>query len=171
MIQFLSKRNLRIWATPLTIGSFLLMLGTGVVMFFNWNPGLIAVVHKWFSWVFLLGLCGHIAINIGPFLNHLKSRWGRGSIALCTIILILSFNTWGKVTGPRLKMPVQRALAQAPLSVLAEVSRTSLPDLLDKMKRNGITATGEESVLELSEKNHVDEHHLLGIIFLPEESL
>jgi hypothetical protein len=40
------KLALRTWATPLTMGAFLLMSTTGVLMFFKRNPGLITVVHE-----------------------------------------------------------------------------------------------------------------------------
>lgn len=66
--------GLRRWATPLIIGSFVLMAGTGVLMFFEYEGGLITVVHQWFSWIFLLGAGAHIAINLRPFQNHLRSR-------------------------------------------------------------------------------------------------
>ena len=47
--------TLRGWATPLIIGAFILMAGTGVVIFFKFDNGLMAPIHRLFSWVFLLG--------------------------------------------------------------------------------------------------------------------
>lgn len=38
--------SLRTWATPLTVGAFLLMAATGVLMFFGYDRGLTAVVHE-----------------------------------------------------------------------------------------------------------------------------
>ena len=50
--------TLRGWATTLTIGSFVLMVGTGLLMFFALDRGLVVVIHQWFSWLFLAGRRG-----------------------------------------------------------------------------------------------------------------
>lgn len=162
------KVSLRAWATPLTIGSFLLMAATGVLMFFELEPGLTTVVHQWFSWLFLLGATAHIAINIRPFKNHLKSRWGQASIAAFTVILALSLTSWGLVTGPALKRPIERALVDAPISALASVTHTELDVLLGRLQAQGISATGTQSLQDVVEAHGIDENDLLGIIFLPE---
>ena len=39
-------RPIKTWATPLTLGSFVLMGGTGVLMFFEQDAGLTTVVHQ-----------------------------------------------------------------------------------------------------------------------------
>lgn len=39
--------SLRKWATPLTIGSFLLMGVTGILMFFHLDIGLNKLAHEW----------------------------------------------------------------------------------------------------------------------------
>lgn len=44
----------------------MLMAGTGVAMLFEWNDGLTTVVHQWFSWLFLAGAGGLIALNFRP---------------------------------------------------------------------------------------------------------
>lgn len=72
----------RTWATPLTICAFLVMAGTGVLMFFNVQHSLISGAHEWCSWAFLLGSVGHIIANIKPFKNHLKTRWGQVSVGI-----------------------------------------------------------------------------------------
>lgn len=48
MFENLSPRR---WATKLTIGSFLLMAGTGILMFFELDQGVVLVVHQWSSWL------------------------------------------------------------------------------------------------------------------------
>ncbi len=107
----------RVWATPLTIAAFVLMAATGVLMFFGWRQGLTSEVHEWFSWIFLAGAFGHIVANIRPFTSHLKSRWGRISIAASVALLsvcILPFH------GPhQLRGVVEQSVRDAPLSTLA----------------------------------------------------
>jgi len=157
---------LRSWATPLTIGSFLLMGGTGVLMFFELDGGLTAVVHQWFSWLFLAGAGGHVAANVRPFGKHLGSRKGRASIVALGVVLVASYFSWGLVTGPQLKRPIELALVDAPLSALASITRTPLEVLTQRLEVQGMVASGTESVRELSGKYGVDENRLLGTVFL-----
>ena len=39
--------KLRAWATPLTIGSSLIVTITGLIMFFHLSPGLTRTAHEW----------------------------------------------------------------------------------------------------------------------------
>jgi hypothetical protein len=158
--------RLRTWATPLTIGAFILMSATGLLMFFGWDRALTAEAHKWFALLFLTGAGSHIAANVRPFLNHLKSRWGRISVAAFAIVLAASFSSWGLITGPQLERPVKQALVNAPLSALASVTYTNPDALLLKLKEHGITATSQQSVHDLSAKYGVGENRLLAIVFL-----
>ena len=64
-------KKLRSWVTPITIGSFLLLGVTGLLMFFKVRGGLIVVAHEWLSPIFVVGACLHIFLNrtIDDFLN------------------------------------------------------------------------------------------------------
>lgn len=158
----------RTWATPLVIGSFLLMSLSGLLMFFHWNGGLTAGIHQWFSWFFLLGAGGHIAANFRSFKTHLASRAGRASVALFAAALLASLFSWGLVTGAQLERPIARALVDAPLSSLAEVTRAEPDALLKKLKAHGIAATPGQSVHELAAAHGVSVERLLALVFLPE---
>jgi hypothetical protein len=158
----------RSWATPLTIGSFVLMTVTGVLMFFEVDWALMAVLHQWFSWLFLLGAGGHIGANLRPFKNHLKSGWGQASSAVCALVLIASFFTWGLITGPQLERPIEEKLVDAPLSALAGLVQTTPEDLVRRLSAHGIAAAGEQSIREISGASGAGENLLLGIVFLSE---
>lgn len=167
-MQFTASPNagsIRRWATPLTIGAIILMATTGVTMFFKLDRGLTAVVHEWASWLFLVGVGGHVVANNRPLRNHLKSGWGKISVAVFTIILVASFFSWGFITGPQLEKPIERALVTAPLSALASVTRTSPEALVLRLKGRGISATGRESVRELAATSGRGANQLLAIIF------
>lgn len=159
--------RVRGWATPLTIASFLLMASTGVLMFFELDGGLTAVVHQWFSWLFVAGAAGHIVSNARPFKHHLATRRGQAAIAVVSALLVASWFSWGLITGPQLKRPIELALVDAPLSALASTTRTPLEELLGRLQAQGVTATREQSVRELAGKYDVGENRLLGLVFLP----
>ncbi|MCF8480525.1 MAG: hypothetical protein K9H25_08850 [Rhodospirillum sp.] len=158
----------RTWSTPLTIGSFILMSTTGLLMFFEWDLGLTTVVHQWFSWFFLIGAGGHIAANIRPFKTHLRSGWGKGSVVAFMLILAASSFSWGFITGPRLERPIEEALVDAPLFALANTIRIDPDALLLRLKAHGINAAAQQSIRELSAKHGAGENGLLAIVFLPE---
>ncbi|MDQ7248143.1 DUF4405 domain-containing protein [Dongia sedimenti] len=160
--------SLRRWATPLTIGAFLLMAVTGVVMFFEADHGLTTVVHQWFSWIFILGAGGHIAANSRPFVNYLKTRGGQASVAACLLVLAASFFSWGLVTGPQLERPIEQSLIEAPLSALAPLTGTTAEALLARLKAEGIAANAGQSVRDLARATGIGENRLLGIVFLAE---
>jgi len=162
----MTKIGTRSWATPLTIGAFFLMAVTGISMFFGVDRALMAEAHKWFSLFFLAGAGGHIAANFRPLVNHLKSRAGRLSVAAFTLVLAASFFSWGLITGPQLERPAKKALAEAPLSALANVTRTAPDVLLARLRAHGIIATSQESVMDVSKQYGVSPNRLLAIVFL-----
>lgn len=160
--------TLRTWATPLTIGSFILMTATGILMFFDIVPGFITFAHEWFSWVFVAGSVAHIAVNLRPFKNHLKSNWGRASVAFFALALIASGFSWGRITLPQLKWTILESLANAPISALAEIKGVDPELLLRKLEEQGCHGRRDQSVMEISKECGVDVQHLIGIVFLPE---
>lgn len=160
--------GLRTWSTPLTMGSFLLMAITGILMFFDVVPGYIAFAHEWFSWLFLLGAAGHMVVNIRALNKHLQSNWGRANVVIFTLVLVASTFSFGRITAPQLKWPISNALVEAPLTALADVTRTDTAELLARLQAHGITAKPNQSIKELSEVQDLDEFHVLGLIFLSE---
>lgn len=141
---------------------------TGVLMYFEWERGLTTVVHQWLSWLFLAGAGGHIAADLRPFNNHLKSHWGQASIAVFMVVLAASFFSWGITTGPQLKRPIERVLVDAPLSSLASVAQTDPDVLMRRLEVHGIIADSHQSIRELSGRSGVGENRLLAIVFLSE---
>ncbi|TCM00440.1 hypothetical protein [Sphingomonas sp. PP-CC-3G-468] len=160
--------TVRSWATPLTIGAFLLMAATGMLMFFGWNTGLTTVAHQWLSLFFLLGAGGHIVANWRPLRNHLKTRWGCICLLCSVALLAASLFTWGRVTGPQLEGPIMTALVDAPLSSLAGVAGMSPEDMVRRFNAHGIPADQKRSVRKLSIQYHVGINRLLGLVFLPD---
>lgn len=158
--------GLRTWSTPVTIGAFLLMAGTGVLMFFDVVPGYLSFAHEWFSWLFLLGAGGHIALHLRPMVKHLQSGWGRASAILFAAAFAISMFSFGRITAPQLKWPIAEALVGAPLSVLAELTRTPPAALLQRLQAHGIVAAPHQSIQELAATHAVDEFHVLGLVIL-----
>jgi hypothetical protein len=157
--------NTRSWATPLTISGFILMAGTGVLMFFGYDRGITGIVHQWMSWAFLMGAGGHVIANWLPLKKHLRSSWARLTTVTFVAVLAASCFSWGLITGPQLEEPIELSLADAPLSALASVRRVSPEVLVAKLAAQGVTATPHDTVRGLAVRHHIGANRLFGIIF------
>jgi len=143
------------------------ILATGILMFFHVSPGLTTTAHQWGSWLFLIGVAGHVTVNFRPFTSHLKSGWGRCSIGLFAMVLIASFFTWGARTEGQFLAAVQRALVNAPFSSLASLTHTS-PDVLERrLKVQGIIARKEQTVKDIAGDSSREQLRILEAVFLP----
>lgn len=160
--------GLRTWSTPLTIGSFVLMAVTGVMMFFDVAPGYVSFAHEWASWFFLVGTAGHVAVNFRPLRRHLRSNWGRANVVIFSTALVVSMFSFGRITAPQLKWPISNALVQAPLSALADLTHTGPAELVARLEQHGLSATPEQNIMHLADKHDMDEFHILGLVFLRE---
>ena len=105
----------RVWATPLTIGAFLLMAVTGILMFFKIATGFNVPAHEWFSWAFLIGAGAHLAANLPSFKQHLKKTKARVIMGFFVIVLAASFLSFGKGEGS-LVPTVMNSMASAPIA-------------------------------------------------------
>lgn len=159
--------SLRTWATPLTTGAFLLVAATGILMFFQVQPGFIMGAHKWGSWLFLIGVAGHVTVNFRPFTNHLKSRWGRSSVGLFAMVLAASCFTWGARTGGQFLAAIERDLVGAPLASLAVLTRTPSEVLVRRLEAHGIVARKEQTVRDLAGDSSRQQLRILEVVFLP----
>jgi len=144
------------------------MSATGVLMFFELDRGLVVVVHQWFSWFFVIGAAGHIIANIRPFKNHFKSAGTKTVAIIFAAVLAASVFSWGRMTRPQMKRPIELALVDAPLSSLAGVTYVEPDVLIGRFKARGIVATGQQSIRQVSLQSGVSENRLLGIVFSPE---
>ena len=162
----LAPANLRSWATPLTIGTFALMTGSGVLMFFDIVPGYVTFVHEWMSWLFLIAAAAHVLVNSRSFTRHLASRWGLASLLACTLVLVVSTLSFGRITAPQLKWPLSETLINAELSILADLQHSSDADLVASLATDGIRARPDQTVREVAAAHGLDEFHVLGLIFL-----
>lgn len=157
----------RDWITPITTGAFLLTAVTGVLLFFHAATGLNKAIHEWLSWVFLIGAILHLALNFTTFKKYLSQRKGQVLMGGAVLLLAVNFVPIGEDHAPPFVPPV-RALAQAPLTTLAQVAHTS-PELLRKrLTSAGITVdSDQQSLSDLVGDDFGVQMHLLEDLFTP----
>lgn len=153
----------RDWITPITTGAFLLTAVTGILLFFHAATGLNKAVHEWLSWVFLAGAILHLALNFALFKKYLTQRRAQVLMGSFVLLLALSFMPMGEEEhhAPPFVPPI-KALAQAPLTTLAQVARTSPEQLRERLADQGLAVTSDQqSISELVGDDFRAQVHLL----------
>lgn len=142
----------REWVTPLILGTFLLIAVTGVLMFFHLDRGLNKVAHEWLSWAFIAVVGLHVVLNFGTLKRYAWwEKRGKVLVGLCVAVLALSFlNLPGRGEGggePPFAAPV-RAMAQAPLTAVAQVAGVSVSELRGRLQQAGVTSSADTQTLQ-----------------------
>lgn len=157
----------RDWITPLTMGAFGLLAVTGVLMFFHLDSGLNKTAHEWLSWLLVAGVAGHAAVNWTGLRRHLAGWRGRATLGVAALLLAASFVPAGGSGGPPFVTPV-RALAEAPLPVLAQVARTSPEVLRDRLAQVGHAPTSDaDTIKSLAGNDFGDQMRLMTAVLKP----
>jgi hypothetical protein len=124
----------RPWITPVVIGAFFLSAVTGVLMFFHLDSGLNKTAHEWLSWAMVIGVSLHLLLHLPAFKRYFTQTSGRVVIGLFAAVLALSFIPAGGAGGEPGFAPPVRALAKAPIPVLAQVAGTSTEDVTHRIR-------------------------------------
>lgn len=149
-------KKLRSWVTPITIGSFLLIGVTGLLMFFEVRGSVIVVAHEWLSPVFLIGACLHVWLNWGAVRTHLSRPRGLGVVGLFAALLLFSLVPFDEAAeiarehGHGQESTYRRAtevLLKARVSTVAELTGRTPQQLRDSLGRYGVRVTSDEVTL------------------------
>ena len=128
---------IRRWATPVTIGGFILMAVTGIMMFFHIDIGITKVVHEWASWIMVTGVIMHLIGNWKLFSRYFsqKSAWAViGAFVVVLVAAMLITPAGGEGGGPK---QVIGTVLNAPLDKVAGLTGKSLEDLQAQLSAKG----------------------------------
>jgi hypothetical protein len=165
---------LRSWVTPITIGSFLLLGVTGLLMFFKVRGGLIVVAHEWLSPIFVGGACLHIFLNWKAVRATLSRA--RGLIIVGLFLALLAFSVapprdaaeHAREHGHGQEVIGRRAaelLLQARLSTVAELTGRTPQQVRDHLGHHGVAVTSDEIALaDAAAQSHVSPVYLLDAV-------
>lgn len=160
----------RDWITPLTIGSFVLLTVTGVLMFFHLDSGLNKLAHEWLSWVLVAAVAGHIVVNLPSFKRYFKAPRGRLILAASVVVLGLSFVPLGDAGGPPPFVAPIKQLAQAPVPVLAQVAGVSPQQMRERLQAAGLSVSADsDTVAALAGPDLRRQMQLLGQVLAPSQ--
>jgi hypothetical protein len=153
--------TLRRWATPLTIGAFMLMSITGILMFFHINVGISKVAHEWLSWAMVIGVGLHLVTNWKMFARYFSQKAALGVIGFFAILTVASMLIPGEEErrGPP-GAQASNVLMNAPLDKLAGITGNTLEDLQAKLQAQGLkldaTMVSLDAVAKQNQRNPVE---------------
>lgn len=136
--------GLRKWATPLTVGSFLIMGVTGVLMFFHLESMLNKVIHEWAGWAMVVGVGAHLALNWRAFITYFKRPLAKGIMAVSALLLAVSFIPTGQGGNP-MKMAVDK-MQDAPIEAVIAVSGMELAEGMQVLAQAGVDVAEGQSL-------------------------
>ncbi len=140
--------SLRNWATPLTIGSSLVMVVTGILMFFHLETPLGKGIHEWAGWAMLAGIAAHLVLNWRPFILYFRRRLAVVIVAAGVGLTALSMLPIGG-GGGNPTMALVEAAAAADAQVLVQLAGYDWAEGRALLAARGITIAPDQSLTEV----------------------
>lgn len=152
-------------ATPLTIGSFLLIAITGVLMFFHLDSGLNKLAHEWLGWAMIGAVGLHAAMHFKSFKRHFARPAALAVIGAFAVLLAASFiSPGGKADKPPHILAAQ-AVLDAPFEQVATLAHKDSATLLAELQAAGYPAAGGRSLRDTLGEDRKRQMQALGIVF------
>ena len=162
------SQTLKSWATPLAVGAFTISAVTGLLIFFDLEPGIIEPVHKWLSWLLVAGVILHLVSNWKQFTGYFSKKPALGIIGAALIVTIASlFPVFGeKEEGKeRTGKVAAQLLESSSLETVALVTKTTPKLLIEQLEKNGIMVNDPSlTIQQIASSNKKSKKALLGAI-------
>ena len=142
--------RIRKWATPITMGAFLLSGVTGILMFFHLDMGLNKAAHEWLGWALVGGVGLHLLANHRAFTNYFKQTRAVAIVATFAVILGLSFAPLGGESGESSVAAVMGGLGQAQVEQVIALTGESTEAGLARLNAAGIEAKQGQTIADLA---------------------
>lgn len=164
MLQTLNR-----WATPLTIGAFIISAITGILIFFHINIGLVKPSHEWLSWLMVIGVGAHIAVNWRMFARYFSStkKLALGIILTCVALTVLSIAPLGgkNSNGRPPMVKAAEALNRAPLVQVAALVQQDPAALVAKLQAQNLQVNDTTQTLtQIAQANHTEAMKVLNVV-------
>lgn len=156
----------RDWATPLTIGAFILMACTGLLMFFHLDTGLNKEAHEWLGWAMVAGVIAHMLANWTAFKRHLARPAALAMIGVFALMLGASFFIQEEEEGGNPMRRVTTAVMKAPLSSVAPLSGLSADTMVGKLRAAGFQVeSAEQNLASITGPERDQQFKALAVLF------
>lgn len=161
------KANIRPWATPLAAGALLISAVTGLLLFFEFEKGLVKPVHEWLGWLLVGGALLHIAANWKAFTGYFSKRLAVVIFGVCALFTAASAMPFPGNDEHENEKRVARASAKAlessSLETVALVAGKGPDELIAALRKEGITVgSPSETIADIAAANGKKGPELLG---------
>ncbi|MFO1465604.1 MAG: DUF4405 domain-containing protein [Steroidobacteraceae bacterium] len=137
------------YATPLTLGLFLVSAISGVFLFLHVGQGLFHEMHEWLSILLLAPFALHVWKNWAALLLYLRRRllW---LPLLASLVAAAAFAWTATMEGEHVSPPMRAigALTHAPLTDLSPLLKMTPQALQAELRRRGFAVGSERDTLE-----------------------
>lgn len=143
--------NLRSWATPLTIGTFVIMAVTGGLMFFHANTTANKLIHEFVGLAMIAAVVAHVVLNWRAFQTYFKRTTAMALMGGSALLLALTFvpGLAPSPEGMRPDLAFASAAARAPIADLATVMGQDTDTVLALLAARGHAASADQSIADL----------------------
>jgi hypothetical protein len=153
----------REWATPLTIGSFLIIAVTGVLMFFHLDSGLNKLAHEWLAWAMLAAVGLHAAAHFKSFSRYFTRPKALAVIGVSVVLLAASFIAPAGKSGKPPHILAAQAVLDAPIGLVAQMTGRDAQSILTELQAAGFSANPDKSLRAAAGDSREQQMKALGI--------
>ncbi|WP_449257659.1 DUF4405 domain-containing protein [Chlorobium limicola] len=158
--------TMRSWATPLAIGSFIILAVTGILMFFKIEGGYIKPVHEWLSWLMVAGVVLHTVANWKIFVGYFSKIPAVSIISAGLVVTALAVFMPASQEGGNPKAKMMKAIQSARLETVAELAGKESGDVVTALAEKGIAVDDPGmSIREIAKLNDKEAMEVLGLVF------
>lgn len=158
-------KSLRTWATPVTIGTFIVISVTGVLMFFHADSGLNKLVHEWIGLVMVAAVAAHVLMNWRAFTTYFKRPVAVTLMGIGALVLASSFLLGGADASPDGMRALMMSVGNARVATLAELAGEDTEAVLAALDAAGIPATPDATLAALSGGDRTKQDEIIGLVF------
>lgn len=161
------KANIRSWATPLVTGALLITGVTGLLLFFEFEQGLVKPVHEWLGWLLVAGVVLHVVANWKAFTGYFSKKLAMSIIGLCAVVTVVSVMPFlgdkEHENGKHVARASVKMLESSSLETVALVVKQQPDELMAKLRNNGFAVdTPSQTIAGIASANGKEPSELLG---------
>lgn len=146
-------------ATSLTIGLFIIMSISGLLIFFEFGTGGIRATHEWTSIAFTIAALMHILVHQKPFTRYFKERTVAYILVACMAGGLLYVQSRNDLYAAE---ETYQQVIHSELSALTPLLGEDISSLKQKLRDMGLTVTDpNQSIYELAELHNKDVHDII----------
>jgi uncharacterized membrane protein SirB2 len=155
---FISRRIV----TPVTGALSLVIVISGIMLFFHFEEGVVKGVHEWLGMGFAVVMLIHLALNWKAFKQHFKKpiAWaGTGIVTAISMVFLIS-----SLTQPNASPvgSIIHSIETTAVYDLVPVFKLSQSEMVQRFDQAGVViVTGQETIQEMSGKSGVDPRQLI----------